>query len=283
MRSKETYHRSSMECSKDMTVVTAFLLESNSSSSMLHHPIIQSRIKWNERQQRRPSMKRSLVVFLGLAVATCLVSGQNPEVNVRTIECADTDPPFVGYDRMQDVINDQFEEFQRIENGQEPRPPYVFRLCPNTMFDMSMPLPVLLSDSMFVCGPNLTSMDNCVFAGGFEQVKFERMALEGYVMEHASFVGITFDAFTGSSVNAYGLAGSTASFMDCTWQNYQANSVVKLGVETGVATAGAQMRVEIGGLSKILKGMAGSHFINDGGEMVFNNVRFDNLQGVVSS
>jgi hypothetical protein len=227
-------------------------------------------------------MKRPLFALLGLAAAASLVTAQNPEVNTRTIECADSNPPFVGYDRMQDIVNDQFEEFQRIENGMAPRPPYVFRLCPNTEFDMSTPLTVLLSDSMFLCGPNIASTDNCIFKGGNENIKIERMALDGYAMERTTFIGIIFDAFTGTSVEAFGVATSTASFVDCIWQNFQASFVVKIGVEIGVAMPAEQMRVEISGRSVVMTGNAGTYFANDGGILAFDDVRLESLQGVVS-
>jgi len=230
------------------------------------------------------SMKRSLLV----AAASCLLlpqrtTGQNPEVNTRTVDCPDSDPPLMGYDRLQDVTNDQFEEYQRIENGDEPRPPYVFRLCPNTEFMTDFdPFPVLLSGSMFTCGPNVASSDNCVFKGGFEVIKFEDSTIDGYTLEMASFVGITFDGFNGVGVVGYASAPTIGSFVDCVWQDFGANNVVKLGVENGVPT-GDIMRVEISGGSVIRNGTGVTHFVNDAGTLVLDDVLIENITAAVSS
>ncbi|CAB9518563.1 expressed unknown protein [Seminavis robusta] len=228
----------------------------------------------------RMTRKQRFWVSSFLGVILMVARGQNPEVNIRTIECANSMPPLVGYDRIEDVVNDQFEEYQRIEQGMAPRPPYVFRLCPNTEFTMGQsPLTVLLSDSLFACGPNIASSDSCVFKGGFEQIIFEPLAIMGYEVERTNFVGITFDGFTGSSINGYGTSATTATFTDCVWQNFNANNILDLGVEAGMTTPGAQMRVEIEN-SAIENGMGGTYFSNDGGRLVFDNVRFDNIQAI---
>jgi hypothetical protein len=199
------------------------------------------------KQQRRP-----LMVVILLFLQAVITRGQNAEVNTRVVDCPNSVPALMGYDQLRNVVSDQFEEWQRIQNGATPRPPYVFRLCPNTQFNASeAPLMVLLSGSMFTCGPNTASTDNCVISDGFEQVVIEDSTIvEGYSLGRTSFVGITFEGFTGSSINAYASMGTIATFIDTQWQNFEGNSVVNLGTRNGIPD-GEAMTVEISGHSNV--------------------------------
>jgi hypothetical protein len=234
--------------------------------------------------EQRPSTptKRSLLVFLGFCLAQ-QVTSQNPEVNQRTIDCMGSDPPLVGYDRIIDIVNDQFEEFQRIENGDAPRPPYIFRLCPNTDFDTGQQtLPLILDGAVITCGPNMASSDNCVFRGGNVQIVIEDSIIEGYPLSTVSLIGITFEEFSPASVNAYAGAGTTAMFIDCVWQNFQSNSILTLGTQGGLPD-GERMRVEISGGSMISNGNGASYFSNDAGTLIFDDVQFgEPINGIVS-
>ena len=215
-----------------------------------------------------------------LLLSTTGVLAQNPEVNTRTIDCQGSDPPLVGYDRLQDIVNDQQDEYELIEGGMAPRPPYVFRLCPNTDFEVGNdPLPVLLSGAMFTCGPDVSSNNNCVLKGGFEQVKIEDSTIDGYTLEMASFVGITFDSFTGSSISGFASAPTMVTCVDCIWQNFNANFVLDLGVETGVPTAEV-MRMELTGNSIIRDGQGGTLISNDMGTLVLDDVTMQNLEAI---
>jgi len=224
----------------------------------------------------------TLLAFTATIVALSIIGShaQNPEVNTRTIDCADSSPPLVGYDRIQDIRNDQLEEYERIENGQvPPRPPYVFRLCPNTVFSMDEPLEILLSGMTVTCGPNLRSSDSCVFQGGFEQVIINEPTIDGYTFEMASFVGVTFDGFSGSSISAFAAAPATFSCQDCVWQNFNANFAVDIGVMTGAPTS-ERMRVEITDGSVVQQGQGGTFFSNDMGTLVFDDVSFLDLEAI---
>lgn len=228
-----------------------------------------------------PPSKRSLLAFLG----ACLmhqVTSQNPEVNVRTIECSDSDPPLVGYDRIQDIVNDQQEEFERIESGNRPRSPYIFRLCPNTVFDMATEtLPVLLDGIVFTCGPNLSSADSCVFTGAARQVIIEDSTIPDYQVLTASFIGVTFQRFSQAAVGAFASAATTAQFIDCIFQDFQTSFVVNLGSEVGMPDT-ERMRVEITGGSVVQRGNGGTYFSNNMGTMIFDDVRMSEINAIVS-
>lgn len=187
-----------------------------------------------------------VLVAASLLLPIHLALAQNPEVNTRVVDCPNSVPPMMGYDQISSINSDQQEELQRIQNGSPPRPPYVFRLCPNTQFDASTaaPLNVLLSGSMFTCGPNTASTDNCVISGGVNQVLIEDSTIDGYSLDRTSFVGITFEGFTGASVNGFASFGTTATFMDTKWRNFAGNYVINLGTEDGVSD-GQAMTVEI--------------------------------------
>lgn len=199
------------------------------------------------------------------------VSGQNPVVNQRSIDCFDSNPPMVGYDRIQDIVDDQKDEYDRIAGGLEPRPPYVFRLCPNTEFNSGMgTIAVLLDGLMVICGPNLASSDNCVFSGGTQQFRFVASGIEGYSIRTASFVGVTFTKFTAASISAGGNAGTNAMFLDCIWRDFNTNFVINMG---------SAMRVEITKGSRIQNGQGVTYFSNDGGTLIFDDVQFQNIKG----
>lgn len=199
------------------------------------------------------------------------VSGQNPGVNQRTIDCFDSNPPMVGYDRIQDIMEDQKDEYDRIAEGLEPRPPYVFRLCPNTEFNSGMgAIAALLDGLMFICGPNLASSDNCVFSGGTQQFLFAASRLEEYSITTVSFVGVTFTKFAAASISADGNAGTTAMFLDCVWRDFNTNFVINMG---------SAMRVEITKGSRIQNGQGATFFSNDGGTLIFDDVQFQNIRG----
>ena len=254
--------------------------------SINRDPVVNSRRdqRIRGRHRRKTTIMNGPASLLTLA-ASCLLLpsttvAQNPEVNTRTIGCIDSDPPLDGYDRIQDIVNDQFEEYQRIENGMAPRPPYVFRLCPNTEFEIGNdPFEVLLSGSMFTCGPDVSSANNCVFKGGFDQVKILDSTIDGYPLEMASFVGVTFDGFSGASVSGFASAPTRVTFDDCIWRNFNANFILDLGAETGVPTSEV-MRVEITGGSLIQDGAGGTYFSNDMGTLVLDDVRFQDIEAI---
>lgn len=180
---------------------------------------------------------------------------QNSEVNTRTVNCPNTSPPFNGYSNIQDVINDQTDEWQRIRSGTiTPRPPYFFRFCPNTVFDLSglnQAFSVLLSGSVFSCGPNMASTDNCVLRGnpsmdGMEQILIQDSTVPGYPLQMTSFIGMTLDGFNGSaSINAFAGRMTTATFQDVIWQNFNGtNFVLDLSTSDGT-NRGPRMQVDI--------------------------------------
>lgn len=203
----------------------------------------------------------------------------NPRVNKRTIACSNSNPPLVGYDRIQDLINDQQEEFQRIESGEDPEPPYYFPICPNNLFDMSATtLSVLLDGSMFTCGNHASRSESCGFFGGSEQIRIEDSTLEDYVNHTTKFVGLTFTGFSNSSVHALANAGTSATFEDCIWRDFKTNSVISLGTGAGENATTGKMQVDISQGSLMQNGECATCISNDGGALTLNDVQFKSIK-----
>ena len=122
-----------------------------------------------------------------------------------------------GYTNITALNMDIADEFARIEAGGMPQPPYLYPLCPDTVFDMSSgPLLPLLSELTVTCGPSGDGM-GCRLSGGTRQVLFADSALDGYEVETVMFQGLTFMNFSETSIAAYASANTTATFMSCAW------------------------------------------------------------------
>lgn len=105
----------------------------------------------------------------------------------------------IGYDTIKTLNDDMLAEETRIRNGATPNEPYIFILCPQTVFvtatDTLMPL---LNNAILRCGPNGDS-GSCLFFGGSQQILITDSTVPGYSITNLSFEGITFTQFDGNA------------------------------------------------------------------------------------
>jgi len=120
-------------------------------------------------------------------------------------------PGVVGYGTLDALNVDMTAELEKIQAGEPAQEPYMFELCPNTVFDTSVaPLVPLLSGSVFSCGSAAVPGTSCDFMGGQTQVLIEDpIDVPGYELDMVSIVGISFLGFTGSAIS--GGAGSNTT------------------------------------------------------------------------
>lgn len=129
-----------------------------------------------------------------------------------------------GYSTLEAINVDMMAELEKIRAGGIPVEPYMFELCPNTVFDTTLlPLTPLLSGSVFSCGSAAAPGSACNFMGGATQILIEDpVDVTGYDLEMVSFVGITFLGFTGSAISGGAGANTTVdvanSIFSVRWQ-----------------------------------------------------------------
>lgn len=116
-----------------------------------------------------------------------------------------------GYASIAALNNDINSEAARIEAGGTPQAIYLYRLCPQTTFQISgnNTLTPLLDGSVFRCGNSGNPADNCVLAGGTNQVEIVKSVIAGYGIKDIRFQGVSFTGFTGSAIS--GDANSTTT------------------------------------------------------------------------
>ena len=93
-------------------------------------------------------------------------------------------------------------ERDRIAGGDPPSDdPYIFTLCPQQAFDMSVePLTPLLDGASIVCGRGGNPGDLCVFSGGETQVLIEDSTVPDYDIGAVSIIGVTYNGFSNAAV-----------------------------------------------------------------------------------
>ena len=128
-----------------------------------------------------------------------------------SIEACPNAPGVMGYSTLEALNVDMTAELAKIQAGEPAQAPYMFELCPNTIYDTSItPLIPLLSGSVFSCGSVAVPGTSCDLMGGQSQVLIEDpVGIPGYELEMVSFVGISFLGFTGSAIS--GGAGSNTT------------------------------------------------------------------------
>ncbi len=162
----------------------------------------------------RDTMGAAIQAFLGISV---LIT----RANAQSAASCPRDSTITGYSSIEVLNSDMESELQNIQAGSAPAEEYTFRLCPETVFDTTTtPLRPVLNNAMFVCGENGERVNGCTFIGGSEQIRFENSAIEGYVLQSMSFMGLSFADFegntdlTGASIGAYASSQLTATFSD---------------------------------------------------------------------
>ena len=121
------------------------------------------------------------------------------------------------YKTITDINSAVAADLSAIHGGSKPGPPYVFTLCPNTVFTSGQPLTATLSGAEFKCGASGSVTDSCIIKGGSNQVLIQDPGVSGYTLQNVTFQGITFDGSTQASIFANASSATTASFIDCSW------------------------------------------------------------------
>jgi hypothetical protein len=165
-------------------------------------------------------MKKPLLIGVLVALVSCLtseVAAQDVAFS-RAVPCP-SDNAIEGYVDIADLNLDMIDELSRIvAGGADPPGDYMMLLCPGELFDAtSSAILPLLDNLMICCGScDLESPDPCVVQGGDEQVRFEDV--DGITVNFVTIMGVTFEAFTGTSVNLLGSAPMQATFINSIWQ-----------------------------------------------------------------
>lgn len=141
-------------------------------------------------------------MILGLIAAASINQIDAQGVGTSVEPCPNAEG-VTGYNTLDALNIDMVAELDKILAGDAPAEPYMFELCPNTVFDMSLaPLTPLLSGSVFSCGSAAAPGSGCNFTGGVTQILIEDpVNATGYDLEMVSFVGISFLGFTGSAIS----------------------------------------------------------------------------------
>jgi len=172
-----------------------------------------------------------------------------------------------GYTKLGDINYDQQEEYERIRRGENLiRSQYKFILCEGTIFDASdEPLEVYLDGSLFSCGENndsfFESTSECVISGGTEQVIIGLGKKNLKQNANIEFLGITFEKFTSSSIEAKGTKNSKAIFHHCQWRDFDTYSIFNIELQ----------KVDIFDAT-VTNGIAQSLFVNNGGELYLHSL-----------
>jgi len=214
-------------------------------------------------------MKTPSCLLLELVLVLVLVPTLNNaqqyvtnSVNERAVPCPD-DPNQIGYKHVIDINVDQRTELTRITNGEAPRKPYVFPFCNRFKFLMEEEvLEVLLDEITFVCGYNGENSELCVLEGGSNQVNVPQNQNTNVI-----FQGLSFRAFTGNSVQAYGATNSKITFNDVKFQDFLETATA---VHQSNPAGGIPMTVEINKVAfatgvggNLIDNIAGSLTITD--------------------
>jgi hypothetical protein len=169
------------------------------------------------------SLLVSCVFFFQIECVQCQFNGFEP-----TVAPCSSDSTITGYTSIEDINSDIDTELGRIEAGEAPQEMYFLTLCPGTFDVSSGPLLPRLDQASFSCAGTGNSDDGCIFSGGTEVIRIEDSSIEGYIINSINFLGITFTAFTGYSVELLASAPTEAIFMDCLWKDFNATGIARI-------------------------------------------------------
>lgn len=181
-------------------------------------------------------------IFLIFYPSVQNVEGQFDSFEPSTAPCA-SNPSIIGYSTIAAINSDMDQELIRISEGGTPQESYFMTLCPQTTFDTSGgPLLPRLNQSTLSCGGTGNVNDECELSGGVENIRIRDPDIEGYSVNTMNFIGITFTAFTGWSVELAASSPTMAIFMNCLWQDFNAEGIARiLNMEEG----GSPMNLEM--------------------------------------
>jgi hypothetical protein len=182
----------------------------------------------------------SLVVYQSVFVVQCQFDGFEPS----TAPCS-TSPSIVGYSTIAAMNSDMDQELSRIGEGATPQQVYLMTLCPQTTFDTSDgPLLPRLNQAAFSCAGSGNVNEGCVLSGGLENIRIEDPGIAGYTVNGVNFLGVTFTGFTGRSVELAASAPTLAVFLNCLWQDFNAEGILRiLNADEGNAPMDLEMEM----------------------------------------
>ena len=161
----------------------------------------------------------------------CFSTAQFENFDPAAVECP-SDSSLVGYTTIAAINGDIEQEITRIQNGGTPQELYLFVLCPGTTFDTTAgPLLPRLDQATYSCGGTGEVTAGCVFSGGEVNIRIQDPGIDGYSINAINFMGITFTEFTGYSVELLGSAPAEAIFMNCLWQDFEADGIASIANE----------------------------------------------------
>jgi hypothetical protein len=170
--------------------------------------------------------------------------GQFDNFEPSTAPC-ESNPTITGYSTIATINTDMDQELLRISEGGTPQELYFVTLCPQTTLDTSGgPLLPRLNQATFSCGETGNVNEECVLSGGAENIRIQDPDIEGYSVNTMNFIGLTFTAFTGRSVELAASSPTVAIFMNCLWQDFTAESIARiLNIEEGGAPMDLEMEM----------------------------------------
>jgi len=134
-------------------------------------------------------------------------------------ETCSKDTSMKGYSDLSVLSADMYAEAFKVHiEGKEEEKEYVYRLCPETTYDMdsadlSKTIMPLLNNTSIECGKDGSSSNECFLISGQVQV----ILSIGIFLKNIRFKGLKFSENYGVSVGAWAFPTSDATFEDCIW------------------------------------------------------------------
>ena len=177
------------------------------------------------------------ILFL-LGVFRIATNVANAQKYVGLVPCP-TNSSLMGYTNTTLLNRDIITDMQAVNNGGEMPESFHYVLCPQTTFKIASntpgqesegdsPIIPGLSNSLFTCGEDGKSEDNCIIEGGDFHFYFP----DFIIADQVYIVGLTFSGSKGASIYGDAHPSSHVVFIDCHWKvceyAYSSLTVVEL-------------------------------------------------------
>jgi len=174
-------------------------------------------------------LTQNLFLLGVLGIATKMASAQE---YVGRVPCP-TNSSLMGYTNTTLLNSDIITDMQFIYNGGDMPEYFHYILCPQTTFkvaslapgqEMEGDSPIIpgLSNSLFTCGEEGNSEDNCIIEGGDFHFYFPDFVIADQVY----IAGLTFSGSKGASIYGDAHPSSHVVFIDCHWKFNTGTSTV---------------------------------------------------------